>query len=902
MKKKNLLAIVLVLILSLSIISLAGCKDEPSPSPSDTVDLDEVVNKTAPAIVYPEYSGANTMVVGYSYFSNKFSPFFSKTGYDQDVAAMTQVGLLTTDRQGNIIYNGIEGETIAYNGTDYNYTGIADCTVTINEDDTVDYEFVIRDDLFFSDGVHLTIDDVIFSMYVLSDPSYDGSSTFYAQPIKGMTEYRTGVTSSVYEKYDAMADDILAAGQTNTTYTDFTQAQQEAYWGDCLNAAGVKFAQEIVDYVASNYLSAGYASYMGPYTVQEVTGSEALGVAYGMKMWGFGSWVTEYELSATGTSGLVGEAYKNLYTPTLDEEAASFEDLGGIFYVKATAATPNNELYYISSTTGGYTTTAYVGDRYTTVYTGDFEDSNGDVYDFDTANPTVDDYWNCILEAYGYDLSDSGINYESASSAIADLVKAEFIAQEGPKDPSMNGEVIDSIEGIVKTGPYSLRVEMTEFDATSIYQLGVSVAPLHYYGSRAAYKYTENKFGFTKGDLSGVKSKTTAPMGAGAYKFVSFDQGIVTFERNGHYYKGCPKLENILFKETTDADKIPGVIGTTFDVSDPSWSMTAGQTVRAENTNGELTGDAITTSTVDNLGYGYIGINADNVNVGDDPDSVASKNLRIGLATLIAVYRETAVSSYYGDQASVINYPISNTSWAAPQPADEGYALAYSVDTEGDPIYNADMTAQQRYDAALQATIAYLTAAGYTWDAGTSKFTAAPAGASLEYEIIVPGDGTGDHPSFAICTWVKAQLETIGITLTINDPADSNVLWTALEANTQELWCAAWGATIDPDMYQIYYSTNVVGAGGTDSNHYHIQDSELDELIMAARTSADTSFRKATYKECLEIIMEWGVEIPIYQRQNAIIFNNSRVKISTVTPDITTFWGWMNDIEELEMN
>ena len=71
---------------------------------------------------------------------------------------------------------------------------------------------------------------------------------------------------------------------------------------------------------------------------------------------------------------------------------------------------------------------------------------------------------------------------------------------------------------------------------------------------------------------------------------------------------------------------------------------------------------------------------------------------------------------------------------------------------------------------------------------------------------------------------------------------------------------------------------------------------------MAARNSADRSYRKATYKECLDIIMDWGVEIPTYQRQNAIVFSTQRVNMDTVTPDITTFWGWMNDIEKLEMN
>ena len=133
------------------------------------------------------------LVVGYSPFNSKFSPFFSETAYDQDVWTMTAIGLLNSDRQGSIIMNGIKGETKSYNGTDYTYYGPADCEIKENTDGTVDYNFKMREDLKFSDGEPITIDDVIFSMYVLCDPSYDGNSTLFAVPIQGMDAYRSGM-------------------------------------------------------------------------------------------------------------------------------------------------------------------------------------------------------------------------------------------------------------------------------------------------------------------------------------------------------------------------------------------------------------------------------------------------------------------------------------------------------------------------------------------------------------------------------------------------------------------------------------------------------------------------------------------------------------------------------------
>ena len=44
----------------------------------------------------------------------------------------------------------------------------------------------MRDDLKFSDGEPVTIDDVIFSIYVYLDPTYDGATTWYSLPIEGL--------------------------------------------------------------------------------------------------------------------------------------------------------------------------------------------------------------------------------------------------------------------------------------------------------------------------------------------------------------------------------------------------------------------------------------------------------------------------------------------------------------------------------------------------------------------------------------------------------------------------------------------------------------------------------------------------------------------------------------------
>ena len=287
-----------------------------------------------------------------------------------------------------------------------------------------------------------------------------------------------------------------------------------------------------------------------------------------------------------------------------------------------------------------------------------------------------------------------------------------------------------------------------------------------------------------------------------------------------------------------------------------------------------------------------MGINPNNVKVGDDPYSEQSKDLRKALATLISVYRDEAIDSYYGPTASVINYPISNTSWAAPQTTDDGYHIAYSLDVDGNPIYTAGMDVKDRYAAALQAALGYFEAAGYTVEDG--KLTAAPEGAKMGYTVNIGGGGSGDHPSFLLLKNVADALQSIGFTFTVNDLANSSDLYSSYQTGVAELWCAAWRAGSDPDMFQLYHSE-----GST--NYYQISDAELDETIMAARQSTNQAYRKALYQAAMEIIMDYGVEIPIYQRSDCNLFSTQRVNIETLPGDMTPYFGWKSGINTMLM-
>ena len=729
---------------------LAGCGSSASSSAESVATSEAAATDTG--------SSDGTLVLADTGFEGKFSPFFAASSADQHVIDLTNIALLGADRKGEMILKGIEGETREYNGTDYTYYGPADCEVTENADGTVTYAINMRDDLVFADGTPITIDDVIFNLYVYMDPTYDGSATLYSMPIVGLDDYRSSMTT--------LSKLIAEAGEDNTDNSLFTAEQQKAFW-DAVNEGGTAFAQEIVD----SCVAAGYA--------------DEGDVAAAASAWGF--------------DGLAADA-------------------------------------------------------------------------------TAKDFFLAIAE--NYDWNFASMEAETAGSALSDLIPADVYAYS--TTGVATGADVDTVSGIVKTGDYSMTITTTELSNSMIYQLQLPIASLDYYGDRSLYDYDNHSYGFKKGDLSKVRSVTSTPLGAGAYTFNKYSDGVIYLDANPSYYQGEPAAKHVNMKETQEADKITGVQAGTIDISDPSYSLEAANQIATINGgNSDLDGSVITTRLMDFRGYGYIALSATNVKVGDDPASEESKNLRKAIMTVIAAYRDEGINSYYGDTAS-----------AAPSVTDDGYKIAYSTDVDGNEIYTSDMSGDTKYAAALQAALGYFEAAGYTVENG--QVTAAPAGAKMEYTVNIGASGNGDHPSFQVLTNAAAALKTIGFTLTVNDLANASDLYSSYQSGVAEGWVAAWQSTNDPDMYQLYDSK-----GST--NYYQINDAELDELIETARQTTDQDDRKAMYKEAMEIILDWGVELPVYQRSESAIFSSERIDTATIPNDLTPYWTYQSEINTIAL-
>lgn len=50
----------------------------------------------------------------------------------------------------------------------------------------------------------------------------------------------------------------------------------------------------------------------------------------------------------------------------------------------------------------------------------------------------------------------------------------------------------------------------------------------------------------------------------------------------------------------------------------------------------------------------------------------------------------------------------------------------------------------------------------------------------MQYEVQIPADGTGNHPSFMMVTEAKKALAEIGMDIVVSDLSDATALWDSI--------------------------------------------------------------------------------------------------------------------------
>lgn len=835
-------------------------------------------------------SKKQSVVIMIEELSGLYNPFYATTGADQEVVGLTQIGMLSTDSEGKIVA-GDEYATVVK-------------AYELNEA-TNTYTFVLKNGLKFSDGVPLTMNDVMFNLYELLDPVYTGSSTMYSTKIVGLSQYRT--QKNVATGADAIEEGITREARANAQLRKL----------------------ELVDLYEQNGLITGTQN---SYSMTEAQVKAAI------NEWNVSDGFKDAVASSKKQETMTEEDYRNILLSDYELTLSTFKkELQSDFNAakesfdletppyKDHAALLSNDIFKFFLYEG-YITPVYkevMGKKDRTVIERFEGSTKVEGYTEETAiekvfKDTIKSSLNAVLTAWGT----SG-ELETLYTASA----REVIMQNNMKDdgslefPNISGIVslghtttIESVTVGNKTYDVAhehntdgtpaneneydvLRITLEDPDPKAIYNFGFTVAPVHYYSADASHPngrevdIKNNKFGVDYASAD-FQSKTIqsqqhveVPVGAGSFKATDendsdspkgsdFVKDKVVYYKANHNFMFDVKTERIRYQVVSSTNALDKLQNGEVDFVTPQFTKANSTRLKAMEKQG------FTQLAAWQLGYGYIGINAGKV-----------PNVNIRRAIMSAMQTSLALEYYEPGTCKNIDWPISMVSWAYPFQAD-GVTSKYN----GHDYTRWDGKGDAGVAASKEKIQKYMNAANV--QAGDS---------SLKIKFTIAGSSITEHPTYTVFKQAAEILNELGWDVEVK--ADSQAL-TKLSTGSLEVWAAAWGATVDPDMYQVYHknssATSVYAWGYREilSNQalYTYENGVLNKLsglIDDGRSTTVEKERMAIYEEAMGLVLDLAVEMPVYQRQTLYAYNNKTIKglRETVNP----YTSPLEKIWELEL-
>ena len=859
MKKKGLYRAVAVALCgamsATAMVSLAGCKKKNQ--------------RDAIVLMTEELSGL-------------FNPFYATSGTDQDVVGMTQIGMLSTDSN---------GKTVA--GEEYP-TVVLDYEVKSGATESV-YTFVLKNNIKFSDGKPLTMNDVLFNMYEYLDPVYTGSSTMYSIKIKGLSEYR------LQQKTSSGGSDTESQLSTNankyatTRIRELIETYQEA--GKIsgsqntyqLSEAGMKeaIAKRTVSNgykiaVASKSEQAGFdynAQLLADYNFALKTFKEELQAdfkaakeSYDLNTLPYSEW--KEELSSDVFKFLLSERY---ITPVYKkvqgkDDKTHIEKFDGLTDVKDTEEQAinrvyndkiTNELHNVLSVwgTAGTLTTEFAAKAKEIMLRDQMGNSSTLLY------PNIEG-----IVSLGHTTETSEVTVNGKPYQVAN----EHNEDGTPKDATKNDVLQITIEGT---------------DPKAIYNFGFTIAPAHYYTADDSHPngreidIKNNKFGVeyaTASFQSNViqsQQHQEVPMGAGPYQATNekndsnpagkdfWSSNVIYFKKNEHFMFGV-KTDKLQFQVVSPSNALDTLQSGAVDFVTPQFTKANVERLDGMSKDGFKKLDAW------QLGYGYVGINAGKV-----------PNVNIRRAIMSAMQASLATEYYSAGTCEVIDWPMSKMSWAYPKEAN------------GSSKPNGhDYTMWTTKEQAIAKVKKYMQLANVSKGDSQLKIRFTIAGASIT-----------EHPTYSVFKQAAEILNSCDWEVEVK--ADSQAL-TKLSTGSLEVWAAAWGSTIDPDMYQVYHknsSATSVYAWGyreikANPTKYFEENkiiNELSKVIDDARAIDNQSERTKMYETAMGYVLDLAVEMPVYQRKNLYAYNSNNV--SGFNENVNPYSTPLEKVWELEL-
>ncbi len=906
-----------------------------------------------------------------------YNPFYSTAGTDMDVVGQTQISMFSTKEDGTDIAYGDDEAVVV---KDFKQESVTISEGTQSKPGTR-YYFVIKKGIQFSDGVPLTINDVMFNLYVYLDPTYTGSSTMYSTDIVGLQNYRTQTigSSSGTETEDSISES--AAVSARMRRAELEAAYIQAYRKLNPDAPSTTTNYEVPiddmrDYILNNmsisedYYDAIWAGGVPTDAEGNKVNDNAKKLELGRKQL-----LADYNAIVGDPDGATEDAKKGLYRLELETDFSGAKDaFANAPYCNVVDNNPNSlthgQVVETNSATDlvdfrnelvcfmyleGYITLAYEIDAQGNENRNHIVKSSdrAQTTNFKTSFPKVTDRESAIDYVYGAQIENKFLNvlyYSNTGSTVYNnyvgqardvILHNALDGKEGLVVPNVTGirslahtkdmagkaftigentyEIATAegrdAYGVPDGDTYDvLEITINGVDPKAKWNFGFTVAPWHYYSDAdhpvdianndfgveyASFDFHTNvlqgvakdyKFGDETIRYNGV-NKNKVPLGAGPYAASNrenelyprdsefFTDNVVYYTSNEYFFADvkdkdeslhAPYIKKMRYQVISSTNALGRLENKQVDFVEPQ--MTDENLKKIESS---LSKKGFMEVDFWQLGYGYIGVNA---------TYVQDINLR---KAIMAAMDTTLALQYYRDGMAVnISWPMSVMSWAYPRTAGNKFNPAdptnyMEADNECDyAMFSGDESAKKLIKTYMDAA----EGAGNLTDQNmTLKFT-------------IAGSNLTDHPCYLVFKHAADLLNGLGWHVEV--VPDTYAL-TKLATGSLAVWAAAWGSTIDPDMYQVYHKNSTassVKAWGypsiKSSPSTYAEETTilntLSELIDDAREienqedEGGVEGRISLYKKAMEQSLALAVELPVYQRKTMYAFNANTIDVSTL--------------------
>ena len=851
--KKRILALVLVVAMCLSMGSMfTGCKSK--------ANVDAFVIMTEP-------------------LDGLFNPFFYTSGPDGTIVGMTQIGMLSS----KYVNGDIE---VAYG--DNEAVVVKDYDI-VEKDDTTVYTFVLKNGIKFSDGHPLTMEDVLFNYYVYLDPVYTGSSTLYSTDIVGLSEYRTQtISSGSNDNDDRITSDASKRAQNRIAeLLNLFISLQKA------SATSEVSYDDMKSAILGHSVSSGYQSAVST-DPDSVTNKQLL---------------ADYEYTLKLFKEELGTDYVSAQESYIDApytDHADFKDEVFCFmfyegYVKpeyAIGANGKEDKTKIESLTKEYPSGITSKDAAIEYIYNDkiARELNNILQYWATAGTLTTEYTAQAKEVILHEnVADDGSLAVKNISGIVSLGHTDAagttISVNGKDYTIASGHNTDGT--VTNSGEYDvLQITINGIDPKAIWNFAISVAPQHYYGegSKVGVDIANDQFGVEFASFDFMQTviqsprNVKLPMGAGSYKVTDannsdspaqsdfYRDNVVYFKDNNNFETvgegiNNAKIEKIRYQVVSSNNAISSLKDGSVHYISPSL------TTKNYEDLSNMKSDGYEMITTDQLGYGYIGVNASKIN---------DQNLR--KAIMCAMNTSLALDYYRAGTADQIYWNMSMVSWAYPK-----------GDTAKDNGKDYPQMGTWSDDIAISNIKKYMEAAGVSEGHPDLRVTFTIAGSTLQ-----------DHPTYKVFRDAATLLNSLGWEVTV--VCDTQAL-TKISTGSLEVWAAAWSSALDPDMYQVYHKNstatstlawgyNFLKTSGSTEELQILDD--LSDLIDAARETNDKAKRAELYEQAMGYVLDLAVELPVYQRDVLYAYNANVINSDSLPKDVNPFSSPLDRIWEIE--